>query len=162
MIEEDRNLFQALGFVVKRAQAILEDDFLQFFRVIDEVMFLIFFKEELGIIQAGAEDAFVAVLDRFQMVIVAVADGQEEVHEFAVLIAHREITLVVLHRRDDGRFRQFQVIFIKFASEGCRIFDEVDDFFQEVVVHDDGAALFVSQLLQAVEDHLFADFRVDD
>ena len=95
MIEEDRNLFQALGFVVKRAQAILEDDFLQFFRVIDEVMFLIFFKEELGIIQAGAEDAFVAVLDRFQMVIVAVADGQEEVHEFAVFIAHGEITLVV-------------------------------------------------------------------
>ena len=45
MIEEDRNLFQALGFVVKRAQAILEDDFLQFFRVIDEVMFLIFFNE---------------------------------------------------------------------------------------------------------------------
>ena len=162
MIEEDRNLFQALGFVVKRAQAILEDDFLQFFRVIDEVMFLIFFKEELGIIQAGAEDAFVAVLDRFQMVIVAVADGQEEVHEFAVFIAHREITLVVLHRRDDGRFRQFQVIFIKFPTKGCRIFDEVDDFFQEVVVHDDGTALFVSQLLQAVEDHLFADFRVDD
>ena len=30
MIEEDRNLFQALGFVVKRAQAILEDDFLSF------------------------------------------------------------------------------------------------------------------------------------
>ena len=162
MIEEDRNLFQALGFVVKRAQAILEDDFLQFFRVIDEVMFLIFFKEELGIIQAGAKDAFVAVLDRFQMVIVAVADGQEEVHEFAVFIAHREIALMVLHRRDDGRFRQFQVIFIKFPTKGCRIFDEVDDFFQEVVVHDDGTALFVSQLLQAVEDHLFADFRVDD
>ena len=81
-------------------------------------MFLIFFKEELGIIQAGAKDAFVAVLDRFQMVIVAVADGQEEVHEFAVFIAHREITLVVLHRRDDGRFRQFQVIFIKFPTKG--------------------------------------------
>ena len=68
-------------------------------------MFLVFFKEELGIVQAGAENAFVAVLDRFQMVVVAVADSQEEVHELAVFIAHREIALVVLHRRDDGRFR---------------------------------------------------------
>ena len=162
MIEEDRNLFQALGFVIERAQAVLEDDFLQFFRIIGELMFLVFFKEELGIVQAGAEDAFVAVLDRFQMVVVAVADSQEEVHELAVFIAHREIALVVLHRRDDGRFRQFQVVFIEFAAKGRRVFDEVDDFFQEVVVHDDGAALFISQFLQAFEDHLLADFRVDD
>ena len=162
MVEEDRDLFQALRFVIQRSQAILEDDFLQFFCVIGEGMFLIFFKEEFGIVQAGAEDAFIAVLDRFQMVIVAVADGQEQVHELAVFIAHREIALMVLHRRDDGGFRQFQVIFIKFPTKGCRIFDEVDDFFQEVVVHDDGTALFISQLLQAVEDHLLADFRVDD
>ena len=96
------------------------------------------------------------------MVIVTVADGQEKIHELAVFIAHREIALMVLHRRDDGGLRQFQVIFIEFPTKGCRIFDEVDDFFQEVIVHNDGTALFVSQILQAIEDHLLADFRVDD
>ena len=73
-----------------------------------------------------------------------------------------EIALVVLHGRNDGGFGQFQIVFYRIPRKGRRIFDEVDDFFQEVVVHDDGAALFVSQFLQAFEDHLLADFRVDD
>ena len=103
-------------------------------------MFLIFFKEELGVVETGPKDAFVAVLDRFQVVVVAVADGQEEVHELAFSIAHGEIPLVVLHRRNDGRFRELQIIFIEFTAESRRIFDEVNDFFQEVVVHDDRPA----------------------
>ena len=92
-------------------------------------MFLIFFKEELGVVEAGTKDAFVAVLNRFQMVVIAVADGQEEVHELAFSITHGEIALVVLHGRNDGRFRELQIIFIEFTTEGRRIFDEVNDFF---------------------------------
>ena len=111
-------------------------------------MLLIFFEEELGVVEAGPEDAFVPVLDRFQMVVIAVADGQEEVHELAVGVAHGEIALVVLHGRNDGGFGQFQIVFIEFPAKGRRIFDEVDDFFEEVVVHDDRTALFVSQFLE--------------
>ena len=112
-------------------------------------MLLVFFKEELGVVEAGPEHPFVAVLHRFQMVVVAVANRQEQVHELAVLVAHGEIPLMILHRRDDRRFRQLQVIFVKFAAQGRRIFDEENDFFQQIVVHDDRAAFFISQLLQS-------------
>ena len=78
------------------------------------------------------------------MIVVAVADREEEVHKVTIFVVHGEIALMVFHRRNDGSFRELEEFFIEFAAQGCRIFDEEDDFFQEVFVHHDSAAFFVS------------------
>ena len=69
---------------------------------------------------------------------------------------------MVFHRRNDGSFRKLQEFSVKFAAQSCRIFHKEHDFFQEVFIHDDGAAFFVSQFLHALKNHLFAFFRIDD
>jgi hypothetical protein len=75
VIEECRNLFQTLCLIFECTQTVLEYNALQIIDAVNEFFLLIFFKEELGIIETGAQDPFVTVLDCFQMIIVTVERG---------------------------------------------------------------------------------------
>ena len=92
------------------------------------------FKEEFRIVQTGAEHLFIAVLYVFQGLGAAVSNGEEIGHEAAVFVSYRIVSLVITHRGNHCRYREFQEFIINFAVERSGIFHQIVDFFQKVCI----------------------------
>ena len=127
-----------------------------------EALLAVFIEEELGIGQAGAQHALIAVLNRLEVFPAAVAHGDEERQQLACCILDREVTLMVAHRRDDGFRRQLQVFLLEFAAKGRRILHEIEDFFKQVFRNLGLAAIRLGDFLNLLADHGLALILIDD
>lgn len=127
-----------------------------------QCLLAVVFEEEFRIVETGAEDFFVAVLDVFKGLGAAVSNGQEVRHEGAVFVSDRVISLVVTHRGNDGGNRELQEFIIDPAIERGRVFDEVVDFFQKVCIVPDVAAELVCDGEKAGANHFAAFILIDD
>ena len=127
--DEIGKLLKALRLLVHRAEALLEDDRLELLAVLLEALLAVFIEEELRIGETGAQDALIAVLDRLEVFLAAVADRDEERQQLALGRLDREVALMVAHRCDDGLRRQLQVLLLELAAERRRVLDEVEDLF---------------------------------
>ena len=127
--DEIGKLLKALRLLVHRAEALLEDDRLELLAVLLEGLLAVFIEEELRIGETGAQDALIAVLDRLEVFLAAVANRDEERQQLALGRLDREVALMVAHRRDDGLRRQLQVLLLELAAERRRVLDEVEDLF---------------------------------
>ena len=153
---------QALALVVHVAQAFLEDDGLRLFRIAGQRFLAVLVEEEFRVGQAGTQHALIAADHVLQVLLAAVADGDELVQQLPVLAADREITLMVPHRRDDGRLGQGQVFFLELAAQGGRVFHQIGDFFQQVRPDFRFAAFFARQFRNLPADHFAALVLIDD
>ena len=97
-------------------------------------MLAVLVKEELSIAQAGAQHALVTMSHNLQMILAAVAHGDEFIQQGAVLGHNREITLVIAHGGDDAFLGQGQEFIFKFAAQRGRPFYEVIYFFQQILI----------------------------
>ena len=100
--------------------------------------------EEIGIAEARAEDVFVAMPDDIEILVVAVADGDEIGEEGRRMrrpdMLKGEITLVFLHHRDQHIARQGQKFRVETSQHGGRLLDQVGDLVQQII-GDDGFAV---------------------
>jgi len=88
-------------------------------------------KEELGIGKASADHVLVPLAHHIQVEVVAVAHRHKVGHQLAaVYVHHGEVTLVLLHHRDQHIPRQRQVLGLKATQEGQRELHKVRDLIQ--------------------------------
>ena len=121
-------LHQTGGLVAHGAQRFLEHDRVKLFDVGFERLLQVLFVEELGVVQAGAHDALVAVANGVGAGRVAVAHDDEAVGELVVGVVKREVALVHEHRVDDDLFGYLQELFVERAAQGCGVFGKVHHF----------------------------------
>ena len=100
-----------------------------------QCLLAVVFEEEFRIVETGAEDFFVAVLDVFKGLGAAVSNGGN---------------------------RELQEFIIDPAIERGRVFDEVVDFFQKVCIVPDVAAELVCDGEKAGANHFAAFILIDD
>ena len=90
----------------------------------------------------------------FQERFAAVTHCNKLIQQFAVFAPHREVTLMIPHGGDDGRFRQGQVFFFKLSAQRSGIFHQIVHFFQQVRRDFHFAAFFPCQFGDLLPDHL--------
>ena len=152
---------QAEGLVIDSAQAILEYYGLQLLTMLLQGLLAILIKEELGILQTGTEYTLVAVLYSLQMLLAAVADGNEQRQQLA-LLQYREVTLMITHWGDNSLSWQLQILLIELAAEGSRIFYQIENLLQEILVDLSLAPVGLSHLGNLLADHIAALILIHD
>ncbi len=105
------------GFFEIGAELGLERDAAEIDHAIGEGPFLIGVPEEAGVVEAGSQDAFVAVLDQAFGVAVGVGYGDELGGEFAVGGFDREVFLVVAHHHHEDFFGEVEEFGIEVAGD---------------------------------------------
>ena len=93
-------------------------------------------EEELRVVQAGAQDALVALADQLHVLGPHVGDGHEVREQIPDGVHHREVTLVFLHRGHDDLARELQVLRLEGAADGGGEFDEVRHRLHQGLVQD--------------------------
>ena len=121
----------ALGLFEIRAQLGLEGDVGEVRDAARERLFLIGLPEEAGVVEAGAQYAFVAAPHEAFGVGGDIHHRHEARRQLAVAVFHREVFLVVAHHRDQHFFRQRQELRVEAAGDGGGIFGDVDQRFEQ-------------------------------
>ena len=125
--------------VVQRAELRLEGHALQRLEVGVEAVLAVGAVEERGVGQARAHHALVAGDHLRRVAALDVGDRDEPRHQPALCVAHREVALVLLHRRDRHLGRQLEELRVEAAGERHRPFDQGRDLVEQRGV-DDGVA----------------------
>ena len=100
--------------------------------------FLVLLVEKLGIRQARAQNAFVALDDVRRVFGLQVGDQQEAVHQLAVLVEQREVFLVLLHGQNQAFLRHGEEMFFKTGFQNNGVFDQRGDFVQQGFIGGNG------------------------
>ena len=155
-------LLQTLALIVHIAQAFLEDNGLNLFFIGFQFLFPVFVKEEFRVTETGPQHPFITVGHILQKRFAAVPYGNKFVQQFAVFTPHREIALMIAHRRDDSRFRQRQIFFFKFSAQRRGILYQIIDFFQQIRRNFNLSTFFPGQFGNLLPDHLPAFILICD
>ncbi len=126
----------ARGLVVVAAEFLLEGDRLEHGHAILEGELLIGVPEEARIVEAGAQNALIAVAhDGFAFGIGhRVEHGEEVRREFAVGIFHGEVLLVIAHDGDQDFFGKGEKFAVEVAEDDRRRFGEIDDRVEQFLI----------------------------
>ena len=103
----------------------------QILHAVGQLLLLVGFPEEAGVVEAGAQHALVAAAHEALGVGVDVHHRHELRRQLALGVLHREILLVVPHHGDQHFFGQFQELRIEAAGDGRGVFGEVDQGFEQ-------------------------------
>ncbi len=114
-----------------RAELCLEGNVLESGEARCERLPAILFPEELGIGQPRSHHALVAGTHHGRLRAVDVADRDEPGHELARCIFEREVTLVVLQRRDQHFARQRQVARVELTGDRHGPLHQCSDFLEQ-------------------------------
>ena len=143
--------------VIVAAKIFLEGDVTQQMNALAKGLFLVRLPEEAGIVEARAQNAFVAVPDQSFGVASRVEHGQKMGQQFPVGIVDGEIFLVVAHHRDQDLFRQIEKFRIEAAEDDRGKFREIDDRRdQRLVLAPAGSGDAAGGGIERLADHLFA------
>ncbi len=122
------------GLVEVAAQILLEGHCLQHFDAIAQRDLLIGVPEEAGIVEAGAQDAFVAVANEAVGIAVGVEHGEKVRQQLPVGVLDREILLVIAHHGDEHFGGQREEFGIEAAENHRRTLREIDDRVEQRLV----------------------------
>ena len=147
----------ALGFLEVRADAGVEGDVFKVVDALGEGFLLVDFPEEAGVVEAGFEDAFIALADEALAVGLHVHDGDEVGGHGAVGALEGEVALVVAHDGGQDFSREAEELFVEGAEDGGGEFGEEGEVVQEGLVGGEPEVCTFEELFDAVED-LFAAF----
>ena len=85
--------------------------------------------EEIGIRKPGAHDVLVALADQVESLVIAVADDDKVGEQFPIP-PQGEVTLVLLHDRDEDITGKAEVIGVEAAQDGEGFLNQVGDLVQ--------------------------------
>jgi len=105
-------------------------------------MFQVFFNKELRVSKTRLDDLFVAIGDHIQVLFAPIAHGDEVVHQVSLQIVEREVSLVLLHHRNEHFRWELQVRWVKTPEQRGWSFDKLDNFIQQGRIHLFGRADF--------------------
>ncbi len=134
--DEAAQMLRAGRLVIVAAELLLEGDRLEHGHAILEGELLIGVPEEARVVEAGAQDALIAVAhDGFAFGVGdGVEHGEEVWREFAVGVFHREVLLVVAHDGDEHFFGQGEEFAVEVTEDDRRGFGEIDDRIEQFLV----------------------------
>ena len=151
----------ALHLVVQRAELVLERHFAQRIAPVLEPMPAIGGPEEVGVRQARPHHSFVAGDHLRGIGALDIGDGDEPRHQRRIRPAHREVALVILHRRDQHFGWQVEVLHVETAGERYRPFDQRRHFVEQAFLDDRMAAEPLRGRSHALADGFTALVYVD-
>ena len=150
----------ALGLVVERAKPRLEGHALQALAPRGERLLQVLGVEERGVGEAGSDDALVARDYLRGIRAVDIRDRDEPGHQAPLRVAHREIALMILHRRDRNVFRQLEEARLELPGEPDRPFDQGGDLVEEPILDHRLTTDGPRGLGDLATDHLAAPFEI--
>ena len=127
------NLGYTLSLISQASQISLVRNGLQALVHRGEALLQVFVEEELGVGEARADHALVALADFAFVARFDVGDADEVLGEPAVRIQHREELLVGFHRRDQRFLRHGEEFALERAEHGLRPLDQALHLFEVVV-----------------------------
>lgn len=136
----ERELLNTLGLGEHAAELLLEGNLGQALTELVEGDLQILLVEELGVVQAGAHDALVAVNHALGVLGLAVGDDHEFTRQLALAVIDREVALVGEHRLADDLVRDLEELLIEGTDEHRRPLAEVDDLLKDLLGRIDVAA----------------------
>ena len=136
----ERELLNTLGLGEHAAELLLESDLGQALTKLVERDLQILLVEELGVIQACAHDALVAVDHALGILGLAVGDDHELTRKLALAVIDREVALVGEHGLADDLVRDLEELLVEGTDEHRRPLAEVDDLFEDLLGRIDMAA----------------------
>ena len=136
----ERELLNTLGLGEHTAELLLEGNLGQALTELVEGDLQILLVEELGIVQAGAHDALVAVDHALRVLGLAVGDDHELTRQLALAVIDREVALVGKHGLADDLVRHLEELLIEGTDENRRPLAEVDDLLKDLLGRIDVAA----------------------
>ena len=119
-------------------------------------------EEKLRVLKSGFQNAFVAVLNDVDIIFAAVANRDEKRHQSSADSLYGEIALVVAHGSYHGFGGQFQIFFLERTRKCRRIFDKIQNLFQQVVGNFCNAAFRRGNFFNLRGYHFAAFVLVDD
>ena len=121
-------MLRAGGLVIVTAELLLEGDRLEHGHAILERELLIGIPEEARVIEAGTQNALIAVAhDGFALGVGhRVEHGEEMGREFSAGVFHREVLLVVAHDGDQNLLGKSEKLAVKASEDDRRRFGEID------------------------------------
>ena len=155
------SLNQTVALVVHVAQAFLEGNGFQLLQTVSQGLLSVFIKEELSIAQTSTQYALITVSNDIQMLLAAITHGDEFVQQRAVLSQHREVTLVLTHRRNNAFLRQSQELILKIAAQSSRPFNKIVNLFQQVLIDFCMAAFSNAHISNLLTNQLTASVLVN-
>ena len=99
--------------------------------------------------------------NHIQKFFAAIADSNKFIQQSAFGIDYREIALMFTHGGNDGFLRQGQEFFFKFSAQSRRIFNEVIDLFQKILIDFSNAAFSCCQFGHLLANQLTAGILID-
>jgi hypothetical protein len=122
--------------LVVAAQVLLEGHRLQHLAAIGQRNFLVGVPEETGVIEAGAEHAFVAEPDQIRsgLVGLGIEDGKEVRRQFAGSVLDGEILLVVAHDGHQNLLGKRQEFGVEAAHQNRRPLGQVGDRVDQCMI----------------------------
>ena len=136
----ERELLDALGLGEHAAELLLEGDLGQALTELVEGDLQILLVEELGVVQACAHDALVAVDHALGILGLAVGDDHELTRQLALAVIDREVALVGEHGLADDLVRDLEELLIEGTDEHRRPLAEIDDLLEDLLGRIDMAA----------------------
>ena len=136
----ERELLNTLGLGEHATELLLEGDLGQALTELVKGDLQILLVEELGVVQAGAHDALVAVDHALGILGLAVGNDHELTRQLALAVIDREVALVGEHRLADDLVRDLEELLIEGTDEHRRPLAEVDDLLKDLLGRIDVAA----------------------
>ena len=147
---------QTAGLLAHGAQTADEDDVIQLFQPVVEIVAQVGMPEEAGIFQAGTQHAFPAVLDQAHVLGGDVEHGQEVRHEAAVGSLDTEAFLMAFHAGEQHFAGDFQIGRIEVGQQGHGMLGQALHLVQQAVTPQHLAADGGSLGVPAFHDDLAA------
>ena len=125
-----------------------------------DIVLLILVVEELSVFQTSNQHLLVTgnhVVDVFS---VSVTNWDKVWQQSTVSINHVEETLVLLHWRNQHFVRNFQVTFVETTSKGRWVFNDVVNFFKQIIVNNHLPVVVSSDLAHLCTDVFLTCFSI--
>ena len=159
--DREGQALDALGLLQHVAKLLLEADAHEALAEGVERDLEVLLVEELGVVEAGANDALVAVDDRGARGGVGVGDHDEGARELAILVVGREVALVGEHRLANDLVRHGEELLVEVADEHCGPLAEVHDLVEDLLGGIDADTQLSLDLGNALADDLLAALGVE-
>ena len=154
---------QSNRLFVITAEVFLEGNFFQPAGALPERVLLVYLPEETCVVEAGSQNALVAMPDDSVWIAIGVQHGEEVGQQPAICILDREIFLMVTHHRNQDFLGQFQKLAIK-RSQYCRgpLCKVYHEFEQQLVFAPARAGNRTSRRIQRFANLHFSCFTTEN
>ncbi len=152
----ESEVLHAVGLLEHRSEFLLKSDGRQASTELLKVNLQVLIVEELGVVQAGANNTLVAVDDRLADARIGIGHDDEGARELAICVIRGEIALIGEHGLADDLGGHGEELLVKVTNQDCGPFAQIHDLIEDLRGRVDVDAELLLNLGDAVADDLLA------